>query len=100
VSLSKGSAALLSSAAYTLGCVEIQSGDVMVLYSDGLVEATNSAGEEFGESRLAELLLQSLRESPGKIRDSILASVRAFLGGMPAHDDLTCVVAKFGPVQA
>ena len=61
----------------------------MVLYSDGLIEATDPAGKEFGESRLAELLFRSLRESPEKIRDDILASVRAFVGGAPAHDDLT-----------
>ena len=87
---------LLPAATYSQGCVEIQSGDLMVLYSDGLVEAMNSSGEEFGESRLEALLPQSLRERPEKIRDSILASVRTFLGDRAPHDDLTCVVAKFG----
>ena len=91
---------LLPYAAYMQGQVEIQSGDAMVLYSDGLVEATNASGEEFGESRLAELLSQSLGESPEKIRDCILASVNDFLGGVPAHDDLTCLVAKMGAVQS
>jgi len=91
---------LISGAGYTQGRVEIQPGDVMMLYSDGLVEAMNSAGEEFGDARLAGLLSQSFRESPETIRDSILASVRAFSGGVPPHDDLTFVVAKFESVQA
>lgn len=87
---------LLSAAAYTQGRAEIQSGDVMVLYSDGLVEAMNSSGEEFGETRLTALLSQVFRRNPDKIRASILASIRAFLKDVAAHDDLTCVVAKFG----
>lgn len=86
---------LLSDASYTQGRIEIQPGDVMVLYSDGLVEATAASGEEFGEPRIKELLAQTHRESPEKIRDSILASVRLFMGGLRAHDDLTCLVAKF-----
>jgi serine phosphatase RsbU (regulator of sigma subunit) len=72
----------------------------MVLYSDGLVEATNVAGEEFGESRLEAVVSQWLGETPEKIRESIVMSVRAFLKGQPAHDDLTCVVAKFRAVQS
>ncbi len=87
---------LLPAAAYTQGLVEIQPGDVMVLYSDGLSEATNRSGEEFGESRLEALVLQSPTASPEEIRNSILSTVRTFLGDVAAHDDLTCVVAKFG----
>ena len=68
----------------------------MVLYSDGLVEAMNASGKEFGEARLTALLSQEFRRNPEKIRASILASVRAFLKDVAAHDDLTCVVAKFG----
>lgn len=85
---------LLSAAAYTQGR-EIQSGDVMVLYSDGLVEAMNASGEEFGETRLTALLSQVFRRNPDKIRASILGSIRAFLKDAAAHDDLSCVVAKF-----
>ena len=70
-------------------------GDVLVLYSDGLIEATNPAGEEYGESRLRELLATQGRRSPDDIRDAILASASVFLGGSAARDDLTLVVAKF-----
>ena len=87
---------LLPAVAYTQGRAEIQPGDVMVLYSDGLLEATNKSGEEFGESRLNALLLESSAASPEEISNSILSGVRAFLGGVAAQDDLTCVVAKFG----
>ena len=87
---------LLPAVAYTQGRAEIQPGDVMVLYSDGLLEATNKSGEEFGESRLAALLLQATTVSPEEIRNSIRSTVRTFLGDVAAQDDLTCVVAKFG----
>ncbi len=87
---------LLPAVAYTQGRAEIQPGDVMVLYSDGLLEATNRLGEEFGESRLEALLLRSPTASPEEIRSSILSTVENFLGDVAAHDDLTCLVAKFG----
>jgi sigma-B regulation protein RsbU (phosphoserine phosphatase) len=66
----------------------------MLLYSDGLVETANAAGEEFGESRLTASLLESIGENPHKIRDSILAALRNFLDHRSAQDDLTCVVAR------
>ncbi|HZQ95202.1 MAG TPA: PP2C family protein-serine/threonine phosphatase [Candidatus Sulfotelmatobacter sp.] len=87
---------LLPEVTYTQGCAEIQPGDVLVLYSDGLLEATNAEGEEFGESRLQALLSQSPTASPEEIRNSILSTVRAFLGEVAVQDDLTCVVTKFG----
>jgi serine phosphatase RsbU (regulator of sigma subunit) len=52
-----------------------------MLYSEGLVEATNVAGEEFDAARLEALLSESLRDSPETIRDSNLAGVRAFSEG-------------------
>jgi sigma-B regulation protein RsbU (phosphoserine phosphatase) len=87
---------LLPDAVYRQGQLPVQSGDLIVLYSDGLVEAMNSAGEEFGESRLTTLLTESIGETPETIRDSIMGAVRNFLGRNSAQDDLTCVVARFG----
>jgi sigma-B regulation protein RsbU (phosphoserine phosphatase) len=73
---------------------------VLVLYSDGLIEATGPAGEEYGESRLRELLATADAGSPDDIRDAILASASAFLDAAPPRDDLTLVVAKFGGESA
>lgn len=87
---------LLPDAVYTQGRASVQPGDLIVLYSDGLVEATNLNGEEFGESRLIELLTESIGQAPEKIRNSIIIAVRAFLGHNSAQDDLTCVVVTFG----
>jgi hypothetical protein len=86
---------LLPAARYEQARCDVRPGDVLVLYSDGLIEATNPAGEEYGESRLLEFLATADAGSPDDIRDAILASASAFLGTVPPRDDLTLVVAKF-----
>jgi sigma-B regulation protein RsbU (phosphoserine phosphatase) len=86
----------LDDAAYVQGQAETGAGDLIFLYSDGLVEAQNANGEEFGESRLIALLKEAVHESPEKILGLVLLSVRRFLGDTPAQDDLTCVVARLG----
>jgi serine phosphatase RsbU (regulator of sigma subunit) len=68
---------------------------VLVMYSDGLVEATNSSGEEYGEGRLHELLATVGEKSVGDIRGAILASLAAFSSTAELRDDLTFVVVRF-----
>jgi hypothetical protein len=91
---------LLPAARYEQARCDVRPGDVLVLYSDGLIEATGPAGEEYGESRLRELLATADAGSPDDIRDAILASASAFLDAAPPRDDLTLVVAKFGGESA
>jgi hypothetical protein len=86
---------ILPAARYEQARCEVRPGDVLVLYSDGLSEATNPAGEEYGESRLRECLATAEAGSPDDIRDAILASASAFLGPAPPRDDVTLVVAQF-----
>ena len=71
---------ILPAARYEQACCEVRPGDVLVLYSDGLIEATNPAGEEYGEGRLRDLLATADAGSPDDIRDAILASASAFAG--------------------
>ena len=86
---------ILPAARYEQAQCEVRPGDVLVLYSDGLIEATNPAGEEYGESRLLELLARAGAGGPDDIRNAILASASAFLGPAPPRDDVTLVVATF-----
>jgi hypothetical protein len=86
---------LLPAARYEQARCDVRPGAVLVLYSDGLIEATDPAGEEYGERRLRELLAKAGAGSPDDIRDTILGSAGAFLGAAPLRDDLTLVVAKF-----
>ncbi len=89
---------LLTAARYEQARCDVRPGDVLVLYSDGLTEAINPAGEEYGERRLRELLATTATaaaESSDDVRDAILASASSFLGAAAPRDDLTLVVAKF-----
>jgi sigma-B regulation protein RsbU (phosphoserine phosphatase) len=65
------------------------------MYSDGLVEAINSHGEEYGEGRLSELLATLTEKSANDILRAIVASLAAFSGIAELRDDLTIVVAQF-----
>jgi serine phosphatase RsbU (regulator of sigma subunit) len=69
-------------------------GEVLVLYSDGLTEATNPAGEEFDEGRVMDLLRENRHRHAQEIAEAITNGVTVFMDGAPAADDLTLVVAK------
>jgi len=73
---------------------ELSSGDVLALYTDGITEARNERGEEFGEEYLIELLRQH-RELPCQaLLAAILDGVQRF-STQEQHDDITAIVAKF-----
>jgi sigma-B regulation protein RsbU (phosphoserine phosphatase) len=86
---------LLPDARYEQAQCDVGAGDVIVLYSDGLIEAINPAGEEYGEGRLHQSLATAQAGNPDDIRDAILTSASDFLGPAPPRDDLTLVVARF-----
>jgi len=69
-------------------------GDVLVFYTDGIIEAKNPQGDEFGFERLEELIWLHQRQSAAKIREAILASLREFQAGQPQDDDVTLMVLK------
>ncbi len=87
---------VLGDARYEQGRRELRPGDTLVLYSDGLIEATNSSDEEYGVDRLRERVKACGRSSPHEIRDAIVTSVGDFIGAVAPRDDLTLVVASFG----
>ncbi|HEY7114875.1 MAG TPA: PP2C family protein-serine/threonine phosphatase, partial [Thermoanaerobaculia bacterium] len=74
-------------------------GDLLVAVTDGVLEAENAAGEEFGELRLAEVLAASRSLSAADLCRAVLSRVAEFLGGLPAADDLTVVVARGLPAR-
>jgi serine phosphatase RsbU (regulator of sigma subunit) len=70
----------------------LEPGDLLVLYSDGLVEAVNKQGDDFGFERLRNLLTADA--SPQAIHDRVLADFDSFVGDEDVHDDLTLVVIR------
>ena len=89
---------VLPNARYEHATVQVSTGDLLLMYSDGLVEATNPHGEEYGEVRLRELLA-TLTKSADDIRRVLLASLAAFSGTTGLRDNLTIVVAQFISVE-
>jgi serine phosphatase RsbU (regulator of sigma subunit) len=73
-------------------------GDVIVLYTDGITEATDTAGEMFGDAGLFGVLTSHHTLGAAAIRERVLRDVRAFVGEAEPHDDMTMVVLKIGQV--
>jgi sigma-B regulation protein RsbU (phosphoserine phosphatase) len=73
---------------------QLDAGDALVLFSDGVTEAQNTEGDEFGEARLFEVL----RACPGRpgteVIDRVFAAIDAFAAGAPQFDDITVLVAR------
>jgi serine phosphatase RsbU (regulator of sigma subunit) len=71
-------------------------GDVVVLYSDGLNEAVDVHGADYGEERLAEVVRAAARNGACavEVRDAILNDVARFVGSAEPHDDMTIVVVR------
>jgi len=86
--------AVQASTQYTETTLALERGDLLILYTDGITEATNDKGEQFGVERLKELLSDTERPSAEALSNSILASVRAFTIKKEFHDDATIVVVK------
>jgi sigma-B regulation protein RsbU (phosphoserine phosphatase) len=79
--------------AFTSGMMKLQSGDRMVLYTDGVTEACNSDDEEFGEDRLLQVLQQNADRSAVEIQKQILQAAAEFSRGTWQDDATLLVVA-------
>ena len=74
--------------------VMLAPGDTVVLYTDGVTEAMNGVGEEFGVERLRGVFASTPLEDPHDVNAAILAAVAAFAAGAPQSDDITCMVFR------
>ena len=74
--------------------VSFDSGDMLVVYSDGITEAMNAEQEEFEEEALVEVIQKYKEEPANKIIDEIISSVKQHAGITPQMDDMTLVVVK------
>ena len=84
-------------AEYREGRTQLQHGDVLVIYSDGVTEAVSPTGEEFGATRLYEVVSRNIEASAAGIRDRIESSLTKFAQGTSAADDITLVIVKRQP---
>ncbi|HEU4932577.1 MAG TPA: GAF domain-containing SpoIIE family protein phosphatase [Pyrinomonadaceae bacterium] len=80
--------------AYEQETVQMKPNDLLFLYTDGLSEALNVEGEEFGTSRIMDTLKSIKSLSADQIRDVVVRRVKEWCTGMSLYDDLTFVVMK------
>jgi len=80
--------------AFTHQQIEFTSGDTLLLYTDGLVETENDAGESFGIDRLESLLTANLDIRPRDLGVRCFAAVADHRGNKPQHDDMTLIVIR------
>jgi sigma-B regulation protein RsbU (phosphoserine phosphatase) len=79
---------------YEEGTVQLEPGDVLMLFTDGVSEAHNPNQEEFGEERLKDVLRRHGHLAVGDASSAILDELRQWMADAPQHDDLTFVLMK------
>jgi phosphoserine phosphatase RsbU/P len=77
---------------YSAGTTFLQPNELLVIYTDGVTEARNERGEQFGESRLLSLLQPRLEERASATLAGIMKNLDDFVGPADQHDDITCLV--------
>jgi sigma-B regulation protein RsbU (phosphoserine phosphatase) len=85
---------ILPMAVYTESQAKMEPGDILLLFSDGVTEAPDPNGDDFGEERLAKLVEANRDRPVTEIIDLIDAAITEFTQGAPAADDITVVVAR------
>ena len=85
---------LLEQAQYQDVLVKLESGDLVAMFSDGIIEATNSKHEEFGPRRLESVLRRNSHRAPQEIIVRLFDELREFEQGRPPRDDQTIVLIR------
>ena len=79
---------------YETGSVALQPGDALFVFTDGVIEAVNDAGQEFGEPKLVQIVENFVPSSAAELRDRAMGAVEAYVGDARQHDDITCLVLR------
>jgi sigma-B regulation protein RsbU (phosphoserine phosphatase) len=79
---------------YEQETVQLESGDVLVAYTDGVTESRNAEGIEFGEEQLRSVIAESSHLTARQLVERIIATVKLWQGDAPQYDDITLIVAR------
>jgi|HubBroStandDraft_6_1064221.scaffolds.fasta_scaffold11434_3 sigma-B regulation protein RsbU (phosphoserine phosphatase) len=85
---------IMVDAPYQSATTTLEPGDWLVIFTDGVVEAENTAKEEYGETRLLQIIAAGAQYTPAQLLQSIMTSIDVFVGNTPQHDDITCLLVK------
>jgi len=77
--------------------IDLESGDIVVFYTDGITEAMNPDGQEYSLKRFIGNIIQMRHEDPTGLIQAVNKDLARFASGVPQHDDLTLLVLKVGP---
>jgi len=86
-------------APYPSGRVHLQAGDVLFIFTDGVVEAVNDRDEEYGESRLLHCIQSAPSESANATLNRVMNEVNAFVGPARQFDDITSFVVRVSTLR-
>jgi len=79
---------------YPSGSVQLQPGDLLFIFTDGVAEAVSESGDEFGEPRLIACLQSASSGSASEILNRVMAEVNGFAAQARQHDDITCLALR------
>ena len=79
---------------YDIKTTELLAGDVLVWYTDGIVECESATGEEYGEKRFRASVRRAAALDAAEMRDAIVADANEFFGAIPRKDDITMIVGR------
>ena len=79
---------------YEESCQKLESGDLLVCYTDGITEPENEYGEMFGEERLIEILKAHSGLGAGEVADAVVRAVQEWTASPDLQDDMTMLVAR------
>jgi sigma-B regulation protein RsbU (phosphoserine phosphatase) len=85
---------ILPEAVHETGSTQLGLDDWLIVFTDGVVEAVNTKGEEYEEPRLIGLIDSAAASSPAEMLRRLLADLDIFVGNTPQHDDMTCLLLK------
>lgn len=85
---------IIPTAEFELGELNLKPGEALVVYSDGVSEANNLNGDEFGLERLEDVVKKNLGSSAAGLRDKVESALSEFTQTAPANDDITLVIVK------
>ena len=82
---------------YGVGRVQLEPGDLLFIFTDGVAEAVNEKGEEFGEPRIVPAILSMPGGTAAAVLNRVMSDVNTFVGYARQHDDITALVLRIVP---
>jgi steroid delta-isomerase-like uncharacterized protein len=87
---------VFNDASYEENAIELAPGDCVVAFTDGITEAMNAAGDQFGDERLFSCVGAAGHLEPNAVLENLFDEIARFTGGAPQSDDMTALVVRYG----